>query len=216
MIRGGLDPAGKGGLPAYPLPHEAGGFGRIFFRKGGGLAGDPPWRSQGPGAHPAIPGGKSAPLPLLLPIPTGQKICWRRMLHPLRMKQGDLKNPPCRKFSDIRQEKDRVLFLKSSGFFDGKYRSAGVNPIRKMTLPSTTGLPVRHPTRSPLPTLPFPVILRRREKTFFSKKPCCFPEKHGHFPGKKGQSGAAQGFFGKYSKRGVPWNVCIFSDGIFQ
>jgi hypothetical protein len=42
----------------------------------------------------------------------------RRMLHPLRMKQGDLKNPPCRKLSDLRQEKDSVLILNPSGFFD--------------------------------------------------------------------------------------------------
>ncbi|MFA5268883.1 MAG: hypothetical protein WC379_13005 [Methanoregula sp.] len=33
---------------------------------------------------------------------------------------------------------------------------------------------------------------------------------------KKGESGAVKGFFGKYSKKGVPRDVCIFSDGIIQ
>jgi hypothetical protein len=42
----------------------------------------------------------------------------RRMLHPLSMMQRDLKNPSCRKFSDLRQEKDTVLLKNPSGFFD--------------------------------------------------------------------------------------------------
>jgi hypothetical protein len=35
------------------------------------------------------------------------------MLHPLRMKQRDLENPPYRRLSDLRQEKDAVLFQDS-------------------------------------------------------------------------------------------------------
>jgi hypothetical protein len=37
------------------------------------------------------------------------------MLHPLRMKQRDLKNPSCRISYEMRQEKDHVLLLNPKG-----------------------------------------------------------------------------------------------------
>jgi hypothetical protein len=54
------------------------------------------------------------------------------MLHPLRMRQRDLKNPSCRKSSDLRQEKTADLRPNPAGFFD----VAAVYPIRVVEEPA--------------------------------------------------------------------------------
>jgi hypothetical protein len=44
------------------------------------------------------------------------------------------------------------------------------------------------------------------------KKPCCFPEKHGHFSGKPGNPGPYRDYSGGTPEWGVPWVGCMFPD----
>jgi hypothetical protein len=58
----------------------------------------------------------------------------------------------------------------------------------------------RQTPKSTPPTLPYPVIILRREIAFFYTKPCRFLEKPCHFPGKTGHPGSQRARIGAGGK----------------